>query len=401
MKKLTTMILAGGKGERLHPLTKINPKPSVYFGGIYRIIDITLSNCLNSGIRNIFVLTQYRSFSLDIHIKKGWSVFSRETGEFIDTIPPQHKTFERWYQGTADAIYQNLYLLEKEKPDYVLILSGDHVYKMDYGKMLEFHIEKDADLTVSCIEMEPKLSINFGILEIDEGKKITGFQEKPKLKDAFLYNGKEILVSMGVYIFKTEPLVRSLIKDAKKDTEHDFGKNIIPNMLKSKYRLYSYFFEDENKKEKPYWRDIGTIDSYWQANMDLVEVDPVFNLYDQEWPIRTYQEPFPPGKTVFNDDDRRGCVYDSLISNGCVISGGKVVRSVLSNNVRVNSFSEIYESILMPGVNIGRNCKIKKAIIDENVSIPEGSSIGYDIDEDKKRFLVTESGIVMVPEGFF
>ncbi|RKY88014.1 glucose-1-phosphate adenylyltransferase [candidate division KSB1 bacterium] len=401
MGKFITIILAGGKGERLYPLTKINPKPSVYFGGIYRIIDITLSNCINSGIRSIFVLTQYRSLSLDIHIKKGWSVFSREMGEFIDTIPPQHKGFERWYQGTADAIYQNLYLLEKEKPENVLILSGDHIYKMNYLKMLSFHIEKNADLTISCIEMEPELSKQFGIIKIDNENRITGFQEKPDVKDAFLYNGEKILVSMGVYIFKTEPLIRGLIKDSKMETEHDFGKNVIPQMISSNYRIYGYFFEDENKKDKPYWRDIGTIDSYWQANMDLVDVNPVFNLYDINWPIRTFQEPYPPSKTVFNDEDRRGAAYDSLVSNGCIISGGKVIRSVLSYNVRVNSYAEVHESIIMPGVSIGRNCRIRKTIIDENVSIPEGYTIGYDPEEDKKRFVVSPGGITVVPEGYF
>jgi len=401
MSKITTLILAGGKGERLHPLTKINPKPSVFFGGIYRIIDFTLSNCINSGIRNIFVLTQYRSLSLDIHVKKCWSVFNRELGEFIDTIPPQHKASERWYQGTANAIYQNLYLLEKEKPEHVLILSGDHVYKMNYLKMLDFHFENDADLTVSCIEMEPKLSENFGILKIDSDSKVTGFQEKPKVKNAFLYDGKKILVSMGVYIFKTEPLIRSLIKDSKKETEHDFGKNIIPQMISSKKKVYAYHFKDENKKDKPYWRDIGTIDNYWQTHMDLVAVDPVFNLYDKEWPIRSYNESCPPAKTIFNDNDRRGSAYDSLISNGCIISGGKVVKSVLSYNVRINSYAEVHESILMPGVNVGRNCKIKKAIIDENVIIPEGSVIGYDPVKDRRKFVVTSNGITVIPEGYF
>jgi len=401
MSKITTLILAGGKGERLHPLTKINPKPSVFFGGIYRIIDFTLSNCINSGIRNIFVLTQYRSLSLDIHVKKCWSVFNRELGEFIDTIPPQHKASERWYQGTANAIYQNLYLLEKEKPEHVLILSGDHVYKMNYLKMLDFHFENDADLTVSCIEMEPKLSANFGILKIDSDSKVTGFQEKPKVKNAFLYDGKKILVSMGVYIFKTEPLIRSLIKDSKKETEHDFGKNIIPQMISSKKKVYAYHFKDENKKDKPYWRDIGTIDNYWQTHMDLVAVDPVFNLYDKEWPIRSYNESCPPAKTIFNDNDRRGSAYDSLISNGCIISGGKVVKSVLSYNVRINSYAEVHESILMPGVNVGRNCKIKKTIIDENVIIPEGSVIGYDPVKDRRKFVVTANGITVIPEGYF
>lgn len=398
MEKVLAMVLAGGKGERLYPLTKDRTKAAVPFGGIYRIIDFTLSNCLNSRIRRIYLLTQYKSFSLQRHIRQGWSIFDRELGEFVDLLPAQQRMHDLWYEGTADAVYQNLYTLQQEKPQDTLILSGDHIYKMNYQKMLFFHREKEADLTIATLNVPIDEASRFGVMEKDEAGRVTGFEEKPEHPKALPEDPTFSLASMGVYMFKTDQLVRWLIKDAKRNTEHDFGKNIIPEMIKD-IRVFAFSFQDENKKKKPYWRDIGTIDAYWEANMDLVNVDPQLNLYDESWPIHTCQGQYPPAKTVFSQAERTGLVLDSIICGACIISGGKIQHSILSPRVRVNSYSEVIDSVLLEGVNVGRNARIRRAIVDKDVDIPSGIEIGYNLDEDRKRCTVTESGIVVVPKG--
>jgi glucose-1-phosphate adenylyltransferase len=392
--------MAGGKGERLWPLTKDRTKPAVPFGGIYRIIDFALSNCINSGLRKIYVLTQYKSASLQKHVRMGWNILSPELSEYIELLPAQQRVGDSWYLGTADAIYQNLNTLELENPTEVLILAGDHVYKMNYSTMVDFHRQVNADLTVGVVEIDKSKSTQFGVIEVDDKGKISDFQEKPATPKTIPNHPDKIYASMGIYVFNNPILKDLLFEDAEeKSSNHDFGKDIIPKMLKKGLKVVIYNFIDENKQEAKYWRDIGTIDAYYEANMDLVEISPVFNLYDQNWPIRTYQEQFPPAKTVFSGEEitgRVGLALDSLVSGGCVIIGGQVKRSLLSPNVKINSFAHVDESILMEGVNVGRYAKIKKSIIDKDVNIPEGTVIGYDLEEDKKRFYVTESGIVVV-----
>ena len=394
--------MAGGKGERLYPLTRDRAKPAVPFGGVYRIIDFTLSNCVNSGIRKLHVLTQYKSISLARHIRMGWNIFDAELGEFIEILPAQQRIDEHWYLGTADSIYQNTYTIEMENPDYVLILAGDHIYKMNYSDMFEFHKEKNADLTVSVVEMVKEKAFQLGVVEIDEQSRLIGFEEKPEVPRTIPGDPEHVLVSMGIYIFNKDVLEKELITDSqKKDSIHDFGKDIVPSMI-NRCRVFAYNFKDENKKQAKYWRDIGSIDAYWEANMDLAQVSPEFNLYDNDWPIRTYQEQFPPVKTVFaggEDPERMGVALDSMVSNGCIISGGKVLRSILSPNVRVNSFAEVIDSIVMERVEIGRHARIRRAIIDKDVTIPQGMEIGYNLEEDKKRFTITPSGIVVVAKG--
>ena len=395
--KVLAIILAGGRGERLYPLTRDRAKPAVPFGGIYRIIDFTLSNCVNSGIRHIYALTQYKSISLHRHIQLGWSTLSAPLGEFIEVIPAQQRIDEQWYQGTADAIYQNIYTLQEERPDLILILSGDHIYKMDYRKMIAFHLEKKADLTVATMRMDRTLSREFGVIEVDEDWRIVGFQEKPEEPRTIPGDPQGILASMGVYVFNIEILVRRLIEDARSDSSHDFGKDIIPSMIQ-KDRVFAFDFKEGDRGGTGYWRDVGTIDAYFEANMDLVSLMPQLNLYDPQWPILTYQPPYPPAKTVHAEEGRTGTVINSIISNGCIISGGSVKRSILSPRVRVHSYVEIEDSILLDGVDVGRHAKIRRAIIDKEIQIPEGMEIGYNLDEDAKRFTVTPSGIVVVPK---
>jgi len=399
---VVTFILAGGKGERLFPLTKDRAKPAVPFGGVYRIIDITLSNCINSGLRKIHTLIQYKSISLQRHLRLGWNFFNNEVDEYIDVIPAQQRVGYSWYLGTADAIYQNIYTIEQEKPDFVLILAGDHIYKMNYARMIDFHRANDADMTVAVVELPKELSSGLGVIQTDLTGRVLGFQEKPKVPKTIPGKDAMIYASMGIYLFKRDILEEELIDDARKDTSHDFGKDIIPQMLKKGRRVFAYHFQDENKKESLYWRDIGTLDAYYEANMDLVEVTPIFNLYDKAWPIRTYQEQFPPAKTVFageENPDRMGLILDSLVSGGCIVSGGRVQRSILSPNVRVNSYSEVHDSILLEGVNVGRYAKIRRAIIDKDINIPPGTVIGYDHQKDKKRFTISDNGIVVVAKG--
>jgi glucose-1-phosphate adenylyltransferase len=392
------MVLAGGRGERLYPLTRDRAKPAVPFGAIYRIIDFTLSNCLNSGLRRIYALTQYKSTSLNRHIQLGWNILSAELGEFIEAIPAQQRIDEHWYQGTADAIFQNIYTLQEERPDLVLILSGDHIYKMDYRKMIAFHLERQADLTVAAIRMDRSLSKEFGVIEVDEHWRIVGFQEKPEEPKTIPGDPGGILASMGVYVFNTELLVRRLIEDARSDSSHDFGKDILPTMI-GKDQVFALDFRLGDFGGTGYWRDVGTIDAYYEANMDLIAVTPQLNLYDSRWPILTYQPPSPPAKTVWIEEGRVGTALNSIISNGCIISGGNVKRSVLSPRVKIHSFTEVEDSILLEGVDVGRKARIKRTIIDKEVQIPPGMEIGYHLDEDAKRFTVTASGIVVVPKG--
>jgi len=395
--KVLAIILAGGRGERLYPLTRDRAKPAVPFGGIYRIIDFTLSNCINSGIRHIYALTQYKSISLHRHIQLGWSTLSAPLGEFIEVIPAQQRIDEQWYQGTADAIYQNIYTLQEERPDLILILSGDHIYKMDYRKMIAFHLDKKADLTVATIRMDRTLSREFGVIEADGAWRIVGFQEKPEEPKTLPGDSQGILASMGVYVFNIETLVRRLIEDARSDSSHDFGKDIIPSMIQ-KDQVFAFDFRNGDQGGTGYWRDVGTIDAYFDANMDLVSLTPQLNLYDPQWPILTYQPPYPPAKTVHAEEGRTGTVINSIISNGCIISGGSVKRSIFSPRVRVHSYVDIEDAILLDGVDVGRHAKIRRAIIDKEVQIPEGMKIGYNLEEDSKRFTVNPSGIVVVPK---
>ena len=403
MRKVLTFIMAGGKGERLLPLTKDRTKPAVPFGGIYRIMDFTLSNCINSGLRKIYILTQYKSASLQRHIRLGWNFLPSELGQFIELLPAQQRIGDSWYMGTADAIYQNLYTLDMDRPDEVLILAGDHVYKMNYYSMIDLHRDQNADLTVGVVEVEKSKSKHLGVIETDIQGRVTGFQEKPLNPKTIPNKSDRIFGSMGIYVFKESVLMQELLEDAKNNkSSHDFGKDIIPQMLKKGMKVVAYNFRNESNNEDEYWRDIGTIDAYYEANMELIAVNPTFNLYDQEWPIRTFQEQYPPVKTVHSGDKeegRVGLVLDSIVSEGCVVSGGRVQRSILSPNVRINSFSEVYDSILMEGVNVGRHAKIKRAIIDKDVSIPQGMVIGFNLEEDKKKFFVSDSGIVVVAKG--
>jgi glucose-1-phosphate adenylyltransferase len=404
MRNTLCILMAGGKGERLYPLTKSIAKPSVRFGGIYRIVDFTLSNCLNSDIRQIYVLTQYRSVSLDRHIRLGWSIFNHELGEFIECVPPQQRNVDRWYRGTADSIYQNIYILQNERPERVLILSGDHVYKMNYNDMLAFHIEKNAELTVAGVEVPREHATAFGVIGCDEDYRITDWDEKPSDPKPVPGKPDTSFVSMGVYIFNTEVLVKSVIADAKdSSSHHDFGKNVVPQMVESN-RVYVHSFTEANNSSSRYWRDIGTLDAYWEANMDLCSDVPLCNLYDKTWPIRTFQEQVPPARivrpqAVVTEEQYQGEVTDSILSGGCVVSGGIVQRAVVSPDVQVSEGAMVSDSVLLDGVTVGRGAKIRKAIIDGQVAIPEGCTIGYDAEQDKSRFTMSPGGIAIVPRG--
>jgi glucose-1-phosphate adenylyltransferase len=392
------VLLAGGAGERLYPLTRDRAKPAVFFGGPYRIIDFTLSNCINSGLRRIFIATQYKSLSLNRHIRLGWNVVSEELGEFVEILPPQKRVGEHWYQGTADAVYQNLYSIVQEAPHYVIVLSGDHVYKMDYARMLRFHRERSSCMTLAAIEVSLPDARRLGVLGVDPADRVTGFVEKPKDPPPIPGSSDIALASMGIYIFNTEVLLRALEADATQPTSHDFGKDIIPALIKE-VPTFAYRFYDENKKASKYWRDIGTLDAYYEANMDLCHVDPEFNLYDPEWPMRTYQPQAPPAKFVFAEKGRRcGEALDSIISPGCIVSGSSIVGSVLCPNVRVHSYGTIDRCILMPGVRVGRHARVLRAIVDRDVLIPRGAVIGYNAEEDRKRHTVTDQGVVVVTE---
>jgi len=396
MRNVIGVLLAGGQGERLWPLTRDRAKPAVPFGGVYRIIDFTLSNCLNSELRRVFVLTQYKALSLNRHIRRGWSPLMGY-GDFIEVLPPQMRVSQHWYRGTADAVYQNIYSIGSEQSDHVFILAGDHIYKMNYRKMLEQHAETRADVTVATIAMDPAAAAGkFGVLETDGQGRVVGFEEKPTEVKRSNTHPNAVNVSMGIYLFNTQLLVPILIDDAENPvSSHDFGKDILPRIFQ-KYRVFAYDFQDENKKETPYWRDVGTIDAYYEANMDLVSVSPVFNLYDKSWHLHTWQQQYPPAKFVFADPERTGAALDSIVSGGSVISGGRVRRSVLGYDVRVNSYSEVEDSIIFNHVNIGRHCQIRRAIIDRHVDLPEGTVIGHDPEADRARYHVSEGGVVVV-----
>jgi glucose-1-phosphate adenylyltransferase len=399
LRDVVAVLLAGGAGERLYPLTRDRAKPAVSFGGPYRIVDFTLSNCINSGVRKIFIATQYKAQSLNRHVRMGWSVVNPELGEFVEILPPQKRVGERWYLGTADAVYQNLYSIEREKSRWVIVLSGDHIYKMDYGKMLDVHIARGASLTVAAIEVPVHESRRFGVLEVDEDSRVTGFSEKPDSAAPTPWNDHVCLGSMGIYIFDTEVLVQELVRDAEEDSSHDFGKDIIPKLVQSGERVYAYLFWDENKKESKYWRDVGTLDAYFDANMDLVQVNPIFNLYDPDWPLRTYQPQFPPAKFVLSEEGRTGHALDSIVSMGCIVSGSVLRRSILSPNVYIHSYCDVQDAILMPNAVVNRYAKIQRAIVDRDVEIPRGAVIGYDPAEDRRRHTVSEGGVVVVTPG--
>ena len=402
MKDTLGVLLAGGAGERLYPLTRDRAKPAVTFGGIYRIIDVTLSNCINSDLRRVYILTQYKALSLNRHIREGWgNIVARDLGEFIEILPPMKRVSDNWYLGTADAVYQNIYSIGSEQMKRVLVLSGDHIYKMNYELMLRQHEESGADVTLATILIDPADTSRFGVVDIDREGRIVGFVEKPERTDIRSpYNPRMVSGSMGVYLFNTDALLPTLMRDSvEPGSSHDFGKDILPRIVEE-YKVYSFNFVDENKKEALYWRDVGTLEAYYDANMDVVSVSPVFNLYDAAWPIRTHQRQYPPAKFVFDEPGRRGEALDSLVSMGCIISGGRVANSVLSPDVRVNSYVEIDSSIVFSHVNIGRHSKIRRAILDRDVQIPEGTVIGYDAEADRKNYFVTESGITVVTRDY-
>jgi len=403
METVLAILLAGGAGERLAPLTKDTAKPAVCFGGAYRIIDFTLSNCINSDLRRIFILAQYKSLDLIRHIRDGWNILSPELGEFIEIIPPMQRISNDWYLGTADAVFQNSQSIVVEQPELILILSGDHIYKMNYREMVEWHRRHRAGITIATLQVAPQEAGRYGIAEIDNDHRIVGFEEKPQHGNAArsIFNPEMVSASMGVYVFDTEVLLRVLQKDAQDpNSSHDFARDVIPAALE-KTRVIAYDFRDINDKQARYWRDVGTIDAFYEANLDLVAVTPEFNLYDHKWPIRTRVVQAPPAKFVFAQEGRRmGLALDSIVCAGCIVSGGRVLRSVLATGVRVNSYCEVEYSILMPYVEIGRNSRIRRAIIDTGVHIPESSSIGYDAGQDRANgYHVTESGIVVVPSG--
>jgi glucose-1-phosphate adenylyltransferase len=390
------VIMAGGRGERLRQLTEDRCKPAAPFGGKFRIIDFVLSNCLNSGIRQISVLTQYKAHSLIQHIGKGWGFLRGEFGEFIETIPAQQRRGPEWYQGTADALWQNMDLIRAHRPLHVLVLAGDHIYKMDYGPMIGFHVEKEADITVGVVEVPLERAREFGVLAVDEGNRVLGFQEKPQDPQPMPGRPDVALASMGIYVFNPRLLERLLRADAEKpESAHDFGKNIIPEAIDN-LRVFAYPFEDVRSKAQHYWRDVGTIDAYYEANMELVRVSPELNIYDEQWPIWTYQEQLPPAKFVFDDENRRGCAIDSMVSGGCIISGSRVSNSLLFSQVRVHDYSTVDRSVVLPRVRIGEHCVIRNAIIDEGAVVPDGTSIGVDPVQDRERFYVSENGVTLV-----
>jgi glucose-1-phosphate adenylyltransferase len=401
MNNVLAILLAGGVGERLHPLTRDTAKPAVPFGGGYRIIDFTLSNCINSNVRRIFILTQYKSLELNRHIRNGWNILSPEVGEHIEMIPPMKRVGNDWYLGTADAVFQNGASVAEERCEYALILSADHIYKMNYGDMAAWHRENRADVTIATIQVSTHEASRFGVCEIAADYRIVGFEEKPQHGSPVRsrFNPEKVSASMGIYFFNTEALLLALREDSEEpSSSHDFAKDVIPKLL-SKTRVIAYNFIDMNRKEALYWRDVGSIDAYYEANMDLVSVSPEFNLYDEGWPVRTGLTQQPPAKFVFAQEGRRtGVALDSIVCGGCIVSGGRVVRSVLSPGVRVNSYCEVENSILMPRVEIGRYSRIQRTIVDTGTKIPESSLIGFDAQADRAAgYTVTDSGIVVVP----
>ena len=400
MENVLAILMAGGAGERLYPLTRDTAKPAVPFGGMYRIIDFTLSNCINSGARHILVLTMYKALDLIRHVRDGWNILSPELGEYIEVLPPMKRVHADWYQGTADAVFQNFQSIEAESPELTLILAGDHIYKMDYGEMIEWHRKNRAEITIATIQVPPEEAGRYGIAEIDEDYRIVGFEEKPQHghPKRSRFDPAMVSASMGIYVFDTGVLLRALHEDAEDSTSsHDFAHDVLPRQL-DRWRVMAYDFRDMNAKQVRYWRDVGTLDAYYEANMDLVDVVPLFNLYDRRWPIRTNMTQQPPAKFVFAQEGRRmGVAVDSIVSNGCIVSGGRVLRSVLCPGVRVNSYCEVEFSILMPNVEIGRWSRLRRAIVGTGVKIPESSTIGFDLEADRaKGYTVTEGGVVVV-----
>jgi glucose-1-phosphate adenylyltransferase len=390
------VVMAGGRGERLRHLTEDRCKPATPFGGKFRIIDFALSNCVNSGIRQISVLTQYKAHSLIQHIQGGWGYLRGEFGEFVEIIPAQQQRGSEWYQGTADALWQNMEIIRAHRPLHVLVLAGDHIYKMDYGPMIGFHVEKEADITVGVVEVPVSRAREFGVLAVDESNRVLSFLEKPNDPPPMPGRPDMALASMGIYVFNPRLLERLLRADAEDpNSAHDFGRNIVPDAI-DKLRVFAYPFEDVRTKAQNYWRDVGTVDAYYEANMELVRVSPELNIYDEQWPIWTYQEQLPPAKFVFDDDDRRGAAIDSMVSGGCIISGSRVTNSLLFSNVRVHDYSTIDASVLLPRVRVGERCVIRRAIIDTGTLVPDGMQIGVDAAADAERFYVTEGGVTLV-----
>ncbi len=396
------LILAGGRGSRLKELTDWRAKPAVPFGGKFRIIDFPLSNCVNSGIRRIGVATQYKSHSLIRHIQRGWSFLDGRMKEFIDLMPAQQRVEEHWYQGTADAVFQNLDILKANDPDYVLILGGDHVYKMDYGRLLAYHVSKQADMTAACIEVPREDATAFGVMGVDDEWRVRSFLEKPPDPPSIPGQPDKALASMGIYVFNAKFLYEQVSRDTDDpNSSHDFGKDIIPHLV-PRYRVFAQPFQDScvgMNDNRPYWRDVGTVDAYWEANIDLVHVTPDLNLYEDEWPIWTFQEQLPPAKFVFDDEGRRGMAVDSLVSGGCIISGSSVKGSLVFSNVRVHSFSTIEDSVILPDVVINRHVKLRRCVIDRRCVLPEGFAAGFDPEQDRKRFRVSERGITLITPG--
>ena len=394
------LILAGGRGTRLGPLTDWRAKPAVPFGGKFRIIDFSLSNCVNSGIRRVGICTQYKAQSLIRHVQRGWSFLDGRFNDFIELLPAQQRVTVDWYKGTADAVYQNLDLLRRHAPEYVLVLAGDHVYKMNYGRMLADHAARDADMTIACNEVPLADASAFGVMQIDETGRITGFQEKPAHPQTVPGRTDVALASMGIYVFNARFLYEQLIRDADDPgSQHDFGGNVIPHLIARGYRVNAHRFADSCVNMiagRPYWRDVGTLDAFWEANLDLVHVTPDLNLYDETWPIWTYQEQLPPAKFVFDDDGRRGTAIDSLVSGGCIVSGSLVRRSLLFSRVRVHSYCLVEDSVILGDVDIGRNSVIRRAVVDKHCRLPAGTRIGVDPDDDRRRFHVSANGITLI-----
>ncbi|HSM28519.1 MAG TPA: glucose-1-phosphate adenylyltransferase [Thioalkalivibrio sp.] len=398
-RETLALILAGGRGSRLKHLTLWRAKPAVPFGGKFRIIDFPLSNCINSGIRRVGVLTQYKAHSLIQHIQRGWSFLRGEFGEFIELLPAQQRIETSWYAGTADAVYQNIDIIRQHAPEYVLILAGDHIYKMDYGQMIAYHVESGADMTVGCLEVETEVARAFGVMAVDETGRVTEFAEKPENPAPMPGKDGFALASMGIYVFNTSFLFERLIRDADDNrSSHDFGKDIIPGIIQ-KYRVMAYPFRDEKNDAQAYWRDVGTVDSYWRANLELIGVTPELNLYDSEWPIWTYQEQWPPAKFVFDDPDRRGMAVDSMVSGGCIISGSTVRHSLLFSDVQVDAGSIVQDSVVLPSVHVGRNCHIERCVIEKGCEIPDGTEIGLDEQADARNYYISPEGVrVVTPE---
>lgn len=399
-KQTFALVLAGGRGTRLRQLTDERCKPAVPFAGKFRIIDFTLSNCVNSGIRRIGVATQYKAHSLIRHIQHGWSFLDGRFDEFIELLPAQQQLHEAWYRGTADAVYQNIAILRRHTPQYVLVLAGDHVYKMDYGKMLAFHVKHEADATIGCVEVPLDEARGFGVMKVDEASRVTAFAEKPAQAQAMPGRPDAALASMGIYLFNARFLYEQLIRDADDPkSRHDFGRDVIPHII-GRYRVHAHRFVDScvgrTSDGKPYWRDVGTVDAYWRANIELTDLLPELNLYDHAWPIWTHQEQLPPAKFVFDDDQRRGFAVDSLVSGGCIVSGGTVRHSLLFSGVRVNEHSLVEDSVILPGVDIGRKAVIRRAVIDRGCRIPDNMQIGVDAVVDRSRFHVSDQGITLV-----